>query len=178
MTARRIVGASALVAYVALIVLANWLIGHYGFIPVGFGLLAPAGTYAAGAVFVARDVVQVAYGRWAPLPLIAAGALLSWLVSPSFALASAVAFGLGELTDWAIFTPLFERKRYATSFVLANSVAALVDTLIFLQLAFGSTAHWQGTVVGKLWMAVPLFAIRFAGRPRLQRWFTPALAGA
>jgi len=53
-------GAAAFVAFVGSIVLANWLIRHYGFVPVGFGLTAPAGTYAAGLVFVARDGDQLA----------------------------------------------------------------------------------------------------------------------
>lgn len=38
----------AVTAYLATIVVANWLTAEYGFVPVGLGLLATAGTYAAG----------------------------------------------------------------------------------------------------------------------------------
>jgi len=39
-------------AFVAAIVLANWLTSRYGFVSVGLGLSATAGTYAAGAVWL------------------------------------------------------------------------------------------------------------------------------
>ena len=37
---------------------ANWLTSRYGFIPVGLGLSATAGTYAAGLCLLARDWVH------------------------------------------------------------------------------------------------------------------------
>jgi queuosine precursor transporter len=157
----------ALVAYVGCIVAANWAIKRYGFVPVGFGLVAPAGTYFAGAVFVARDTVQLAYGRWLVLPAIVAGAALSWWTSPSLAVASGVAFLCGELSDWAFFTPLRAAGRFAEAFLAANTVGLLVDTFIFLYLAFGSITHWQGTALGKLWVTLPACAVVWALRRRL-----------
>ena len=167
LSARRQWGLAALAAYVACIVLANWAIQRFGFIPVGFGLVAPAGTYFAGAVFVARDGVQLAWGRWLVLPAIIAGAGLSWFTSPSLAVASGVAFLCGELSDWAFFTPLRAAGRFTLAFLLANSVGLLVDTWIFLYLAFGSLAHWQGTALGKLWMTLPACAAVWLLRRRL-----------
>ncbi|MBQ1164378.1 hypothetical protein KBZ21_41025, partial [Streptomyces sp. A73] len=41
-----ITAASLLAAYIATIPAANWLVDHYGAVPVGPGLLAPAGVYA------------------------------------------------------------------------------------------------------------------------------------
>lgn len=52
-----------LVGYVSTIFLANWLITHLGLVPVGFGLVAPAGVYAAGLAFTARDLTQETLGR-------------------------------------------------------------------------------------------------------------------
>lgn len=166
---RQCIGIVALIAYVACIVLANWAIGHYGFIWGPFGVV-PAGTYFAGAVFLFRDVIQLTFGRWWVLPAIAAGALLSWQISPSFAVASAVAFGCGEFADWAVFTPLIERRQVVAAFLLANTVGAAVDTLIFLQLAFGSTAHWQATTAAKVLVTLAFLPLRLATRQTVNRW--------
>ena len=87
--------AAATLTYLGSIVAANWLTAHYGLVPVGFGLLATAGTYTAGLAFVARDAVQDTVGRAGTLAVLAFGAALSWWLStPALAVASAVAFGL------------------------------------------------------------------------------------
>ena len=45
-------GAACAAAYLATIVAANWAVVHFGVIPVGFGLLAPAGVYFVSAALV------------------------------------------------------------------------------------------------------------------------------
>ena len=57
-TSRRAWGAVAVAVYIAIIVLANWLITEFGAVNVGFGLMAPAAVYVAGAAFTVRDIVQ------------------------------------------------------------------------------------------------------------------------
>lgn len=161
-------GVAALVLYVGLIVAANWAISHFGFVPVGFGLVAPAGTYFAGAVFVARDAVQLTLGKRVAVAAIIAGALLSWGISSSLAVASGVAFLVGELSDFAVFTPLADRGRVVLAVLLSNTVGLLVDTLIFLHIAFGSFSHWQGTALGKLWMTVVALPVVWVMRRKLQ----------
>jgi len=161
--------AAALGAYIATIPAANWMISHVGnvrfpggphVIGVGFGYEAPSGVLLIGLALVARDYVQQTLGRRATLIAIAIGVALSVLIAPAVAVASGVAFGLGELADFAVYTPLAERRLYLA--VLASGVAgAAVDSLIFLRMAFGSTAFWQGNVLGKVWMslaALPLIA--------------------
>jgi uncharacterized PurR-regulated membrane protein YhhQ (DUF165 family) len=49
---------TAAVAFLACIVAANYVTTEYGMVPVGFGLMATAGTYFAGLTFVLRDAVQ------------------------------------------------------------------------------------------------------------------------
>lgn len=44
--------------YVCTIVAANAAIQRFGMVPVGFGLLAPAGVYFAGLAFTLRDLTQ------------------------------------------------------------------------------------------------------------------------
>ncbi len=144
-------GALALAGYVATIFAANWAIAAYGAVPVGFGLLAPAGVYCAGLAFTLRDGVQHTLGKRWTLAAIVAGAALSALVSPRFALASGAAFLLSELADFAVYTPLAQR-RWLFAVAASNAVGLVVDSALFLWLAFGSLDFLPGQVVGKLWM--------------------------
>lgn len=144
----------AVAAYLASIVAANWLTARYGLVPVGFGLAATAGTYAAGLAFIARDAVQDTAGRVCALAALGAGAALSGFVAtPQLALASAVAFGLSELVDMAVYTPL-RRRGYVRAAVASNLVGSGVDTLLFLWLAgFGlAPLVVTGQLVGKAWV--------------------------
>lgn len=152
----------ALAAYLACIPAANWMIGHVGAvqlpggphtIPVGFGYVAPSGVLLIGAALAVRDMVQRLAGKLPVLVAIVIGIGLSYLVNPAIATASAVAFGLGELADFAIFTPLSERSLPA-AVIASGVVGGIIDTFVFLQIAFGSTQFWQGQVIGKTAMAV------------------------
>lgn len=161
MTAR-LLGLVALVGYTASIPLANWMIGNVGtqyfpdgphVIPVGFGFDAPSGVLCIGVALFLRDIIQRQLGiGWASAAIVV-GAALSFLVaSPALAIASAVAFLLGELVDLSIYTPLADRNR-PLAVLLSGTVGAVVDSLLFLWIAFGSVAFWQGQVIGKTYMA-------------------------
>ncbi len=139
------------IAFILTILAANWLITVFHLVPVGFGLVAPAGVYAAGFAFTFRDLTQERYGKRVTIACIVAGAALSTLVSSRFALASGIAFLVSELADFAVYTPL--RHRGWLRAVAASNLAGLVvDSTIFLWLAFGSIAYLPGQVVGKLWV--------------------------
>lgn len=140
-----------LMAYIGTIFGANWAIEHYGFVPVGFGLMAPAGVYFAGLAFTFRDFVHERYGVRGALIAIAIGAACSWFVSPVFALASAAAFTCSELADLAVYAPLRKRS-WLGAVALSNTVGLVVDSALFLWLAFGSLDYLAGQVVGKAWM--------------------------
>lgn len=151
-------------AYIACIPLANWAITEFGIVPVGFGLMAPAGVFFAGLAFGARDALQRTAGKAWTLAAIGVGAALSLLVaSPALALASLAAFLLSELLDMAVFTPI-QRKTLAGAVVLSNTVGAIVDSVVFLLLAFGSLAFLPGQVVGKVLMILPALAVVLAVR--------------
>jgi len=149
-------------AFLGAILAANYVTTEYGMIPVGFGLVATAGTYFAGLVFVLRDSVQDlatqsrrgtnrTRGRLVVAALILIGAALSYAVSaPFIATASAVAFLLSEAADFAIYSPL--RKRgYIRAAVASNVVGALVDTVLFLWIAgFPIAQAITGQIVGKV----------------------------
>lgn len=150
---RRLVSWGWFAAYVASVFAANWLIVHVGPVPVGFGLLAPAGVFAAGLTFTLRDLTQDGLGRWWTVVAVLVGAALSATLSGPLALASGLAFLVSELADLAVYTPL--RRRHPLSAVAAsNSVGLVIDSVLFLWLAFGSLAFLAGQVVGKLEMTV------------------------
>lgn len=181
---RKVAVAVAAAAYLATIVGANWAIGHLGdapkfpgaphTIPVGFGYVAPSGVLFVSLALVLRDLVQWLTGTprgkatlALMLPLIAAGAGLSYLVADAnVAKASALAFLFSELVDFALFTWVAPRWSLA---VLAGGVAgAVVDSLIFLWVAFSSLEFWQGQTIGKCY-GVALAAVVIALRRRSVR---------
>lgn len=150
-------------AFVGSVFAANWLIAMFHLVPVGFGLVAPAGVYAAGLAFTFRDLTHERYGARVVIACIVAGALLSAWLSPRFALASGVAFLISELADLAVYAPL--RRRYGLGAVAASNVVGLVvDSALFLLLAFGSLAYLPGQIVGKAWMTLLALAILWGAR--------------
>lgn len=139
------------IAYIATIFGANWALETYGFINVGFGLTAPVGVLFAGLAFTFRDLLHESKGRGWAVAAIAIGAGLAYFVSPTFALASAVAFGASELADFAVYTPL-RKRHWLGAVTLSNTVGLVVDSALFLWLAFGSLDYITGQIVGKAYM--------------------------
>ena len=132
---RRLLATASITAFLTLIVAANWLTAEHGLVPVGFGLVATAGTWSAGLVLVARDLVHDASGRRAVLGCIAAGAGLSTLLAtPQLAAASGAAFAVSELADYAVYAPL-RRRGWARAVTASSVVGSAVDTVLFLALA-------------------------------------------
>lgn len=169
-TTHRVLGAAALTGYAASITGANYLTSRYGMLPVAPGLTTTAGTYAAGAALLLRDLVQDTLGRTWVLAGIAAGATLTWATSPSLAVASATAFLVAELADMTVYTPLRNRG-WARAVLASNTVGAIVDTLLFLLIAGFplTTTSVGGQLIGKLAWATLLpitaaLAIRQARR--------------
>jgi uncharacterized PurR-regulated membrane protein YhhQ (DUF165 family) len=57
------------------------------------------------------------------------------------------------LADFAVYTPL-ARRRLITAVVASSVVGLVVDSIVFLWLAFGSLDFLAGQVVGKAWMVL------------------------
>jgi uncharacterized PurR-regulated membrane protein YhhQ (DUF165 family) len=161
---RRFEGALFLIAYVACIPAANWLIQHVGticppdgpcLVPVApGGLMAPSGVLMVGLALVLRDLVQRRLGATFGLGAIVAGAALSaTLAPPQLVVASTAAFVMSEIADFAVYTPL--QRRGLVFAVFASSLVGLVaDSLLFLWLAFGSLQFVAGQIVGKAAMVL------------------------
>ena len=148
-------------AFVATIPAANWLIGNVGtecipngpcLIPVGFGLSAPSGVLMIGAALVLRDAIQEIGGVKLASVAILIGAALTWLIaSHALAVASIAAFVVAEFADLAVYTPL-RRKGLSLAILASGLVGSIVDSAVFLWLAFGSLDFMAGQVVGKMLM--------------------------
>ncbi len=167
----RAVGWAALAAFLLCVPLANWLVQHAGtvcvpdgpcLVPVAPGLMAPSGVLTVGAALVLRDVVQRCLGVvWGVGAIIVGAALSAGIAPASLVLASGAAFLLSEAADFAIYTPL-QRRGLVRAVVASSVVGLVVDSLVFLMLAFGSLAFLPGQVVGKLWavlLSVPLIRL-------------------
>src|SRR5438045_5633553 len=120
LTARKAEGLAYFLAFIACIPTANWMMGHVGTVciagspclvpvapwgPDGHPLMAPSGVLMIGLALVLRDMVQRRLGRGVGLAAIVAGAALSGAIAPpQLVYASAAAFLLSELSDFAGYT--------------------------------------------------------------------------
>lgn len=157
-----IVGILSVAAYITTIFAANYAINKWGIVPVGFGLMAPAGVYFAGLAFTLRDMVQLTLGRSIVAAAILTGAACSYFVNPAFAFASAIAFLVSEFCDFAIFNTLLNKGKLFWGILLSGIVGLTVDSIIFLQLAFHSLDFLKGQIIGKSWIllvTLPLFFV-------------------
>jgi len=179
MTSR--IGLIAAALFLSTIVAANYFVENIGTqfapgdphtLPVGFGLRAPSGVLLVGLAFTLRDVVQRTLGTAAVLVCIAAGTGLAALISPALAAASALAFAASELADLAMYTAVIWRApdspgRFVAAVAVSNVVGAVVDSVVFLTIAFGSLEFLDGQVVGKLLMTVAALPVVALARRRI-----------
>lgn len=151
------------IAFLACIPLANWMVGHVGTVCPTDGpclvpvwpwpvIYAPSGSVLMGVALVLRNLLQQQASRTWIFLAILAGAILSAVVSPpSLVAASAASFFFSETADWAVYTPL-RRRGMALAVMVAGCTGALVDSSIFVTLAFGGQiALIGGQVIAKVW---------------------------
>ncbi len=159
----RWIGILAILGFILTIPLGNWVVVNIGtvcepngpcLIPVWPGLMSPSAVLLAGLALVLRDAVQHFLGIRATVLAILAGAALSFILSePGLVLASTVAFLFSELADFAVYTPM--RRRYPSwAVILSGLIGSVIDSAIFLSLAFGSIEYIWGQTLGKFWMSL------------------------
>jgi uncharacterized PurR-regulated membrane protein YhhQ (DUF165 family) len=152
-----------IVLFIGTVFGANWSLSTFGIVPIGFGLMAPAGVYFAGLAFTCRDLIHDTIGRRGVVAAIIAGAALSWFVEPTFAIASGTAFLLSEFADYAVYAPLRSRG-WVKAVVTSNVVGLTADSALFLWLAFGSLDFIEGQLVGKGYMTIAAIAALWVAR--------------
>jgi len=160
---RRREGIIFLILFALTVPAANWLVGNVGtrcvpngpcLIPVAPQLMAPSGVLMIGIALVLRDLMQRRLGvRVATAAILAGSALSGLLAPPALVIASAAAFLLSELADLAVYTPL-ARRGLVAAVVASSLVGLVVDSIVFLWLAFGSLDFLAGQVIGKAWMVL------------------------
>ncbi|MFC5059837.1 VUT family protein [Saccharothrix xinjiangensis] len=159
------------IGYLLLLVAANIASAHWP--PLSFGgLLVPAGTVFAGACLTARDLLHEALGPPGVVVGILAGTAVSAaLASPRIALACVVAFTVSEALDTLVYARLRHRGRLG-AVAGSNAAGVVVDSLLFVPLAFGGPAAVPGQIAGKavatllsLTVLYATGAARRAGRP-------------
>jgi uncharacterized PurR-regulated membrane protein YhhQ (DUF165 family) len=167
---RKIEGIAVLAGFTACIPAANWIVSNVGttcipdgpcLIPVAPGVAAPSGVLVVGLALVLRDLVQRRLGRYWALAAIGFGAILSAVFAPrSLILASTAAFLLSELADLGVYTPL-QRRGLVLAVVASSIVGLVIDSAVFLFLAFGSLQFLLPQIIGKTWMvllSIPVIA--------------------
>lgn len=126
--------------YVAAIPFTNWLFDYVGVLPLpGTSYVFHPLAFLVGFWLVLRDFAHRELGdKWIFAPVVAGMALSYLTSSPRVATASALAFLVSELVDWAVFKysqrPLHQR-------ILVSSAASVpVDSILFSGIAFGLAA--------------------------------------
>lgn len=153
--------------YVAIIPFVNWSFGwapnitmpfapEFGFNPV---------TIVTGLVLVVRDFTQQEMKHRVLIAMAIGVGWSFYYASPNIAIASAAAFAIAELVDWALFT--FTRYRLSTRIMLSSLIAAPIDTTVFLIGAnFYTFPNWIMSIIGKLFgAAVVSTAVRTREKP-------------
>jgi len=174
------------VLYALCIVGANWAIATFGVVPVGFGLVAPAGVYFAGLTFTFRNATQQTLGRAWGFGAIIVGALLSAALTDrvslggplTLAAASGATFLLSETADAIVWTRLRRREWWTRAMLLGDMAGQVIDSIVFLALAFGSLEFLAGQIIGKWWTLLPAAALMWGWRAVLARNAPTVLAGS
>ncbi len=146
--------------YIATIVLANFTLREFGIVDIGLGMSAPAGVFWAGLAFTFRDFTHEALGRKAVFCAIIMGVCISFFLEDAqhIAIASGVAFGFSELADMLVYERIRE-KSWMVSIAVSNTVGSVIDSALFLWIAFGSLMFIEGLIVGKLVMILPVMVV-------------------
>lgn len=166
------------ILFLSMIPAANYTLLHFGIscpanqpciIPVWFSpvIYAPSGVLFAGLALVLRDILQRLAGLYLALIAVVIGTILSYLyVNPALALAGCSAYFLSEMTDTVVYSFL-QKYNLILAVLVSASFGVVIDSTIFLHLAFHSYEFIGGQIIGKFWMvllSIPL--IKFA-RSRL-----------
>lgn len=104
-----------------------------------------------GLALVLRDWLHEAAGWRGSAVAAVLGAALSLLVSPpAIAVASAAALLFAEMADLAVYARLRERSR-PLAVMASQIVGAVIDSALFVWIAFGSLDFSAGTTLAKIY---------------------------
>lgn len=133
--------------YVLLIPLVNWSFAHVPTVALPAGGLWSPMAVVTGLVLVFRDFAQREVGHYIFIPLLI-GLAVSYAMAPAaIATASAAAFAISELVDWAIYS--FSKKPLSQRVLISSAASAPLDSAVFwygASMVTPGVFHW-GTVL-------------------------------
>jgi queuosine precursor transporter len=169
----RIWAAIYFVAFLLCVPVANFLILHVGtkcvpdgpcLVPVGFGLMAPSGVLVVGLALVLRDLVYETSGWRGAFAAIGLGALASAFFAPAtLVVASVSAFLVSESLDSGAYA-WARRYSIALAVLVSGVVGSVVDSVVFLYVAFGDLTYVYGQVLAKAYATVAVSGLFFTLR--------------
>lgn len=116
--------------YIVLIVAVNYGFSVSPLVALPDGTLWPPISLLVGFVFVARDFAQREIGHRVLLAMLAGAAISYVMTSPMIAVASAAAFLVSELADWAVYS--FTRRPLSQRILYSSALGAPIDSFVFL----------------------------------------------
>ena len=116
--------------YVGLIVAVNWAFTVVPLVRLPDGTMWPPVSLIVGFVFVARDFAQREIGHKVLLAMLAGAAISYVMAGPAVATASAAAFLVSEVADWAVYS--FTRRPLSQRILFSSALGAPIDSVVFL----------------------------------------------
>jgi len=116
--------------YVGLIVAVNYAFTVVPLVKLPDGTMWPPVALLVGFVFVARDFAQREVGHKVLLAMLVGVGISYVMADPFVATASAAAFLISELVDWAVYS--FTGKTLSQRILLSSLLGTPVDSAIFL----------------------------------------------
>jgi queuosine precursor transporter len=144
-------------AYVASIVLVNWLFNILPVIDTPLGVWPPA-SIIVGFILILRDLAQREVGHYVLIAMLAAGVITYFMVDPFIALASVSAFLVSETADWIVYT--VTRRPLRDRILASSAVSSPLDSVVFLGLiGFLSPASFVLQTLSKFAGALVIWGI-------------------
>ena len=110
----------------------NWAFTIVPLVKLPDGTMWPPVALIVGFVFVARDFAQREIGHFV-LAAMAVGVAISFVMAgPQVAMASAAAFLISEMADWAVYS--FTGRPLSQRILFSSILGTPIDTVIFLSL--------------------------------------------
>ncbi len=116
--------------YVFLIVLVNYGFSVAPLVKLPDGTMWPPVSLVVGFVFVIRDFAQREIGHKILLAMLVGVAISYLMADPFIAMASAAAFLVSELADWAVYS--FTGRPLSQRILLSSLLGTPIDSAVFL----------------------------------------------
>lgn len=135
--------------YIALIVAVNYAFTVVPLIELPDGTMWPPVALLVGFVFVLRDFAQREIGHYVLLAMLIGVGISYLMADPYVATASAAAFLVSELVDWAVYT--FTKRPFSQRVLFSSALGAPIDSIVFLTgIGILSTAGVLAMTLSKL----------------------------